>query len=164
MRRHTAYGCITSVRKRSHGTKKWTGHPRQRDQNGQTSRLRQLLPGASSLGHRISSSYLRAAAGHEKGLAGEWGEVHHAPEVLQGATLERRSTSSCTIEATWAEWHARLSSRPRAAARLLDWSCARTCDFTSSVSSSLDLQGSACKTSTRSRGSPLWRRAVAHSA
>ena len=48
-------------------------------------------------------------------------------------------------------------------ARLLyDWSCATTREFTSSVSSSLHLQDTDCKTSTGGSGWPLQRRAVAH--
>ena len=39
----------------------------------------------------LSTSYLRAVAGHEEGLAGTWGEVHHAPGVLQDAIGEHRS-------------------------------------------------------------------------
>ena len=136
--------------------------PRHRNQNGPMSRLQQLQPSASSRGWRISSSYLRAAAGHEEGFAGEWGEVYHAPAVLQEAIKEHTPTSSSTFESTCAECHARLSSRPRAAGNLLDWPCARTRNFTSSVSSTLHLQATACKTSPGGSGPPLRRCGVAH--
>ena len=152
------------MRELKHTPRNLRVQPRHRSPNGTKSRLHHLQPSASSLGRSISSCYLRAAAGHGDGFAGEWGEVHHALAVLQGAIVEQRSTSSCTFESTCAECHARLSSHPRAAGNLLDWPCARTRNFTPSVSSTLHLQGSACKTSTRSSGSPLRRRAVAHSA
>ena len=46
----------------------------------------------------MMSSYLRAPERHEKGIAGERGEVQHAPGMLREVTKQPGSASSCTAE------------------------------------------------------------------
>ena len=96
-------------------------------------------------GHRVIARLkdeellLRAPARHEKAIAGECGEVHHAPAVLREVVLEPGSTSRSTVEATCAQCNTRLARARELRAANQDGSSATTCIFGSSVLNGLRL-------------------------
>ena len=90
--------------------------------------------------------------------------MQHAPDLDCRALVELVSTSSCTTASTYAQRDGWLSKARELRAAVIPGSSAMTCDFKSSVSSSLHLPGSSRKTSGREVTATLRRRGEAKKA
>ena len=90
--------------------------------------------------------------------------MQRAPSVHQRVGEEPRSASSCTTASTYAQRDGWLSKARELRAAVIPGSSAMTCDFKSSVSSSLHLPGSSRKTSGREVTATLRRRGEAKKA